>query len=67
MHLKEQRGSESLLSDNSVHWVGLWQLFLGHFIDCVILGRFWVCQRELLEMILPQQLLFPYCNLSQMN
>jgi hypothetical protein len=21
MHLKEQRGSESLLSDNSVHWV----------------------------------------------
>ncbi len=21
MHMKEQRGSESLLSDNSVHWV----------------------------------------------
>jgi hypothetical protein len=38
MHLKEQRGSESLLSDNSVHWV--MATVLGHFTDCVILGRF---------------------------
>jgi len=65
MHLKEQRGSESLLSDNSVHWA--MATVLGHFTDSVIVGRFWVCQRELLEMILPFQLLFPYCNLSQMN
>lgn len=63
MHLKEQRGSESLLSDYSVHWV--MATVLGHFTDSVIVGRFWVYQRELLEMILPFQSLFPYCNLSQ--